>query len=311
MVKRLTAVIFYLPSKAARTLADWAVKFMTTPRAVYSTNEVTNVRALKRRLRPGDVLLVSGSARISYVVKVMTVSHWSHAVLYVGDRRDLLTEEETLLWSKTFGNAALKHLVIDADPVLGVHLKPLDESIGLLIRHCRPEALSSDDLGRVIDHALAQLGKRYDIKHVARLLLFFGFPWEFLPESLRRFFVEFRLSESDTICSRVLSEAFHSVGYPIRPYQVMQNRSSLYNTAVNVATAVTHRGRSTLRLLAGGRFRAAFRRMTDERYTELHLKGTRYITPSDYDLSRFFSVIKDSGDLGIDYRALRTLCPPS
>lgn len=41
--------------------------------------------ALRRTLRPGDVILVAGSSRIATAVKYLTRSTWSHAALYVGD----------------------------------------------------------------------------------------------------------------------------------------------------------------------------------------------------------------------------------
>lgn len=40
---------------------------------------------LAMALRPGDVLLVEGNARISVAIKYLTQSTWSHAALYVGD----------------------------------------------------------------------------------------------------------------------------------------------------------------------------------------------------------------------------------
>src|SRR6478672_11928455 len=41
--------------------------------------------ALRRTLRPGDVLLVAGSSKLSTAIKYLTQSTWSHAALYVGD----------------------------------------------------------------------------------------------------------------------------------------------------------------------------------------------------------------------------------
>lgn len=292
-----------------RGISDWAIRALTDPVKLYSPNEVTDQKKLKSRLQVGDVVLVSGNARISYVVKLLTLSQWSHVVLYVGDRRELLTEAERAEWTARFGEASLKHLVIDADPARRVHLKPLDDYVGLMLRQCRPEALSVDDVDQVIDNALSQLGRDYDIKHIWWLLIFFAFPWEILPESLRRLSTDFTLSETDRICSRVVSEAFHGVGYPIRHASIIRDRGMFHTAGLGFATGITHRGRSAARLLVGGRVRAALSRLTDKRYTEIRLKGERHITPADYDMSRFFSVIKDSEDLAIDYREARSFCP--
>ena len=305
------AALAAVPRGVKRFLIGRAVAALTRPVTLYSPSEVTNLQKLRKRLRVGDVLLVAGDARISHVVKVLTLSQWSHVMLYVGDRRDLLSPAEVEEWTAEFGAQSLKHLVVDADPLRGVHLKPLDHSVGLMIRQCRPEALHPADRERVIEIALSQLGRGYDIQHIIRLLFFFAFPWELLPESGRRFVTDFTLSEDDRICSRVLSQAFHSVGYPIRPRDVIENRGATFRRALGVAAGLKHRGRSTLRLLAGGRVRAAFGRLTAKRYEQFHLKGTRYITPADYDLSRFFSVLKDPEDLAVDYRSATGLTPQS
>lgn len=256
----------------------------------------------------GDVVLVSGNARISHIVKILTLSPWSHVVLYVGNRPDLLTEEQKEEYTQLYGNKACEHLVVDADPLRGVHLRPLDEWSGLMLRHCRPTALRRDDRDQVVDYCLAQLGKKYDRGHIIRLLFFFAFPWDLLPQSLRRIVTDFELSESDTICSRVLAEAFHSVGYPIRPTLFVQNRGSFHSRILGTLFGRKRRITSSFRLLFGGRWSKAIERISDKRYVEIQLSGTRHLTPSDYDLSRFFSIIKDPDDGKVNYRDARVSC---
>jgi hypothetical protein len=309
MPKKYILAISRLPSSIARRFVSRCVQFLTNPIKLYSPSEASNLRVLKKRLKVGDVLLISGNARISHVVKILTTSQWSHVVLYVGNQMDKLTTEELCYWSEKYGALSVQHLVIDADPIRGVHLKPLDDSVGLMVRHCRPAALTTEDILTVTNIALAELGKQYDISHIFRLLFFFAFPWELLPTSLRRFVTEFTLSESDTICSRVLSEAFHSVGYPIRPLDVIQNKKAFFHKALRYTSSLKHRGKSAAKLLAGGRIKAAVCRINDKRYYEILLKGTRYVTPADYDLSRFFNIIKDPDDLNIDYKNASLLVP--
>jgi hypothetical protein len=41
---------------------------------------------LRRVLQPGDILLIEGNTRLSAIIKFLTQSTWSHAVLYVGER---------------------------------------------------------------------------------------------------------------------------------------------------------------------------------------------------------------------------------
>lgn len=300
--------LLQFPYQLLKRIVDHFTLMLTIPRGFASPPEASNFASLKKRLRVGDVILASGTARISSVVKVLTLSPWSHVVMYVGDRRDLLTEEEIQEWAQLFGEESLKHLVIDADPVRRVHLKPLDDFAGLMVRQCRATALTKTDIDTVVSTALVQLGRQYDIKHIISLLFFFAFPWELLPETLRLFITDFTLSEDDRICSRVLSEAFHSVGYPIRPIGVSNRRGPLRDRAIGVASGLRTRRRTAVKLFLGGRFKKAVDRLTDTRYTEIHLRGARHITPADYDLSRFFSIIKDEKDLKINYRQAKTLC---
>ncbi len=301
--------VLEFPGRLLKVIVDYFVSLLTESGSPNNPSDATNIRNLKKRAEVGDVLLVCGTARISYVVKVLTLSPWSHVVLYVGDRRDLLTEDEKTEWREKYGERSMDHLVIDADPVRRVHLKPVDDFAGLTLRQCRAEAMREDDMHQVVESALSQLGRQYDVRHIIRLLFFFAFPWELLPQSMRRFVTDFTLSEDDRICSRVLSEAFHSVGYPIRPVEVVHSRGAIHERALGFAKGMRHRSRSAVKLLLGGRWRKAVNRFADKRYTEIHLRGARHITPADYDLSRFFSIIKDDNDLEIDYREAMTLCP--
>jgi hypothetical protein len=177
-----------------------------------------------------------------------------------------------------------------------------------MLRQCRPEALTKNDVKTVVNSALSQLGKSYDIKHIFRLMLFFTIPWELLPQGFRRFASDFSLSEQDTICSRVIAEAFESVGYPIRPTYIEYGQGNISRNALRLSKGLKTRGLSAFRLLRGGKSKQAFKRLMSERYTEIHLRGVRHVTPSDYDLSRFFSIIKNPDDLEIPYKNANPIC---
>src|SRR5687768_10570746 len=47
---------------------------------------------LRYEIRPADVLLVEGRARVSEIVKTITLSSWSHAGLYIGRLHDVEDE---------------------------------------------------------------------------------------------------------------------------------------------------------------------------------------------------------------------------
>lgn len=289
-------------------IVDAFIALLTKPGAPVHGADAPNLPVLKKSLRAADVILVSGTSRISYVVKVLTLSPWSHVVLYIGDRKDLLSEEEKEEWRNKYGEDSMQHLVLDADPLHKVHLRPLDDYTKYMLRHCRPEALTKEDRKKVVEHSLKQLKKHYDVSHIIRLLFFFATPWELLPQGFRRFITDFSLSEHDTICSRVLAESFESVGYPIRPTYIQYGQGTLSREALRITKGLRHRGKTAFRLLRGGKIGPAISRLTDNRYTEIHLRGARHVTPADYDLSRFFSIQKSPEDLSVEYWNAQTSC---
>ena len=218
-----------------------AVKAFTQSQYPPNPIDASNIVSLRQRLKLGDLVLVSGTARISTVVKVLTRSKWSHVVIYVGNRKDLLEEKEIEEWSSKFGADSMEHLVIDADPIKGVHLKPVDDFAGYVLRHCRAQALDQEDCQKVVDVSIAQMGREYDIKHILKLLLFFALPWELLPAVARRKIRDFTLSEDDRICSRVIAEAFHSVGYPIRPLKIVNYKTKEKNKLSAILSGMKHK----------------------------------------------------------------------
>jgi hypothetical protein len=294
--------------KAIIPFVDWFIGVLSKPGKPVHGADAPNISRYKNDLKLADVVLVSGTARISFVVKALTLSPWSHVVLFVGNRRDLLTEDEIKEWTDLYGEESIEYLVLDADPLRKVHLRPLDDYNRYMLRLCRPEALTKTDRKKVVDHALGQLKKHYDVSHIIRLLFFFAIPWELFPQGVRRFITDFSLSEHDTICSRVLAEAFESVGYPIRPTYIEYGQGSLSTGALRISKGLRYRSKTAFRLLRGGKVTSAFTRLVSERYTEIHLRGARHVTPADYDLSRFFSVVKDTQDLSIDYWNAKTSC---
>ncbi len=298
-----------ISNKILNPILGKAVKAFTQAQHPPNPIDASNVFSLKERLQLGDLVLVSGTARISNVVKVLTRSKWSHVVIYVGDRRDLLTEEEKEEWGSKYGADSMKHLAIDADPIKGVHLKPIDDFAGYVLRHCRAQALDKQDCQKVVDVAIAQMGREYDIKHILKLLLFFALPWELLPAIARRKIRDFTLSEDDRICSRVIAEAFHSVGYPIRPLKIVKYKSQEKNKISSILSGIKNKRKTASKLLLNGKISPALKRLTRHNKTEIQLGAPRHITPADYDLSKFFVIIKDQQDLNIDYKDAKLFCP--
>ena len=264
-------------------LFDMAARALTKPRGKYTLLLPNDFESLLQALRPGDVILVDGDQRISEVIKYLTQSTWSHSVLYVGDEvlRRFPGKRDALL--ATHGRDA-QHMIIEA-LMEGVVASPLSKYASFNLRICRPVSLRREDLVRVLDEVLAQLGVKYDVKNVLDLARYF-FPVSLIPRRFRRQALQFGSGlPTQVICSSLIGRAFQNVGFPILP------------TTTPVVLPAAQR-RFLDRLLRRGLppYPALFRR-------QLH----SIITPRDFDLSPYFEIIKFNPveAARFDYRRIR------
>ncbi|PJD94134.1 MAG: hypothetical protein CK424_00850 [Legionella sp.] len=96
------------------------------------------------------------------------------------------------------------------------------------------------------------MGKKYDVRHLLDLARFL-FPWGLFPRKWRStLFQHNAMQPTEDICSSMIADAFQSVHYPILPFIHEGNRNQM----------------------------------------ELVKRNSRLFTPSDFDYSPFFSVIK-------------------
>jgi hypothetical protein len=161
-------------------------------------------QALRRALRPADVLLVAGGSTLSTAIKYLTQSTWSHAAIYVGEAlRPPATGEP--------------HTLIEVNPVDGCVSVPLAKYERFHTRICRPVGLTQDDREEVITFVVSRLGTQYDMRNIvdlARYLL----PTPPVPTRWRRRMIALGSGEpTRTICSTLIAEAFGRVQYPILP----------------------------------------------------------------------------------------------
>ena len=159
---------------------------------------------LRRTLRPGDVVLVAGSNRVSTAIKYLTHSTWSHAALYVGPIPGATDgpEPHTLI-----------EVVLDA----GCRSVPLSRLDHFHTRICRPIGLTDADRSKLVDFMISRIGIRYDTRNIvdlARYLL----PTLPVPSHWRRHMIALGSGEpTRAICSTLIAQAFERVGYPILP----------------------------------------------------------------------------------------------
>ncbi len=160
--------------------------------------------ALRMVLRPGDVLLVEGTNRISGVIKYLTQSTWSHAALYVGHIGDRETAEGEPL------------TLVEANIGQGVVAAPLSKYARYHTRVCRPTGLTPDDRARVCAYAAERIVFDYDVQNIVDLLRYL-FPLP-VPQRWRRRMIALGSGHpTRIICSALIAQAFENVRYPILP----------------------------------------------------------------------------------------------
>lgn len=184
-------------------------RYLSAPRPHDVQLTTSDPTALAKVLRPGDILLVEGSSRISTAIKYLTQSSWSHAALCIAPPRphgEVSTAPATML---------------EADVNAGVRLVPLESFAELHTRICRPVGLTEDELRTVIDFTIRRVGHRYDMKNIFDLARYF-LPTPPVPTRYRRRLLHMGSGDpTRAICSSLIAEAFQSVGYPVLPKRLL------------------------------------------------------------------------------------------
>ena len=189
--------------------------YLTEPLPDYQRFVWNDPQALRRHIRKGDVLLIDGDNRVSQIIKYLTQSCWSHAVLYVGDELLRRGGEAADRAREAFGDDA-EELLVEALPH-GVVASPLSKYIDYNIRIARPHRLAPDHLKLIVEDALAAIGWRYDLRNVLDLARYL-IPVHVVPNVLRRTALHFGSGQpTEVICSSLLGRLFAKVRFPILP----------------------------------------------------------------------------------------------
>ncbi|MFW2374753.1 MAG: YiiX/YebB-like N1pC/P60 family cysteine hydrolase, partial [Gammaproteobacteria bacterium] len=213
---------------------------------------MSDFERLRYEIRPGDVILVEGRARVSEIIKTITLSNWTHSALYIGRLHDIEDPNLRDYVRSHYDGETDDQLIIES--LLGENT--LVDSISKYrdehIRICRPNGITRKDAQKVISYAINQLGTFYNVRQMLDLARFM-FPYSFLPRRWRSSLFEHNAgAPTHNVCSTMMAEAFSSVHFPILP--------------------VLHRD-------ADGNLK-------------LYKRNTKLITPRDFDYSPYFDVIK-------------------
>ncbi|MBI5718729.1 MAG: lipo-like protein [Burkholderiales bacterium] len=262
------------PSRLAGFLGAALARFLAARRHVHGTSAPTNLAALAATLQPCDVILVEGESRFSTGIKYLTQSTWSHAALYVGDRlSERLSERPSERLGERRSASGERACVIEADVVEGVRAVGLDTFAGLHLRICRPVGLNAGEVLAVIDHAIARLGHRYDLKNIIDLVRWL-LPTPPVPVPWRRCLIALGSGDpTRAICSTLVAEAFQSVRYPILP--IIEQRPGKDPLCPACVDEI------------------------------LHVRHHSLFVPRDFDVSPYFQVVKPTLAVGFDHHTLQ------
>ncbi|MBN9287387.1 MAG: hypothetical protein BGO43_15960 [Gammaproteobacteria bacterium 39-13] len=205
-----------------------------------------------KEILPGDVLLIEGRNRISHIIQQITRSPWSHAALYIGTIPGIEDPELREKVKAAYSGNPETQLLIESEVGEGTIVSPISKYGSDHIRLLRPQGLTTPTIQKVIGYAINRLGRKYDFRHVFDLARFL-FPWGLFPRRWRSsLFQHNALQPTEDICSSMIADAFYSVHFPILPLVQL-------NDAKNV---------------------------------ELIQRNPRLFTPSDFDYSPYFNIIK-------------------
>ena len=213
---------------------------------------LSDFERLEREVKPCDVILVEGRSRVSEVIKLITQSSWSHAVLYIGRLHEIEDGEMRSILRKYYSGSPDVPLIIESELGQGTIVRALSSYECEHLRICRPRNLASAERAGVIAYCIGRLGSGYDVRHIFDLARFL-FPWFILPRRWRSTLFSARPGESTkTVCSTMIAEAFGCVQFPILPL---------------------------VKKVEGDRIK-------------LYRRNPRLCTPSDFDYSPYFDIVK-------------------
>lgn len=219
---------------------------------------LSNFEAIHRTIKPCDVLLIEGRNQTSDIIRRITLSPWSHAMLYIGHFDDI---DDLVLQARIreqLDPQPSDQLVIESILGRGTVVSYLSDYKDDHVRICRPEGLSYTDSRKICRFAIEHLGTLYSIRHILDLARFF-IPWHIIPHKWGSSLFNFHPGPAaQDICSSMIARAFQSVQFPILPLILPKNSSD----------------------------------KTRKPELEFIQRNPKLYTPKDFDYSPYFSIIK-------------------
>jgi len=217
-----------------------------------NSTPLSDFERLSYEIRPCDVILVEGNSHISDVIKIITQSSWTHAALYIGRLHDIDSPALREKIGEFYSGDPGAQLLVETTLESGTTVTPLSRYQRDHLRICRAKGLTRQDAQHITGFAVNKLGGDYNLRQILDLARFM-FPYAVLPRRWRSSLFSHNTGEpTRTVCSTMLAQAFGSVKFPIMPI---------------------------IKLDEKGR-------------REMFMRNPRLFTPSDFDYSPYFDIIK-------------------
>jgi hypothetical protein len=233
-------------------LWECIVSWLNTELRPDPLQNINDFDQLVQDIHPADVILFEGRTRVSEVIKLVTLSPWTHAALYIGTLSDIDTPSLRKQIARYYTGHPDEPLVIESLLGYGTVINPLKKYKNDHLRICRAVRLTSSDAKKIIPFALEHLGMDYDVRQLmdlARLM----FPYAILPRRWRSTLFQHNAGKpTHIVCSSMIARCFQQVHYPILPIVETDEHDKV-------------------------------------RY---YKRSFRLFVPSDFDYSPFFDVIK-------------------
>jgi len=232
-----------------QTIVDW---LNDIPKSNRDMQEINNFDHMSDDLRPSDVVLFEGRSRVGEVIKIITLSPWTHAGLYIGCMDDIKDPKALARVKKHYDGDPKKPLIVESLLGFGTIVSPLTDYADDNLRVCRPDGLVAEDQHKVVNFATEHLGMNYDVRQILDLARFM-FPYGILPRNWRSSLFQHNAGRpTNIICSSMIARCFHSVDYPMLPLIKSDRKDRL----------------------------------------KFHRRDFRLFVPSDFDYSPYFTILK-------------------
>lgn len=205
----------------SNVFADWVIKnaskWLVKGDSAARKNYLYDFDSICEKIRIGDILLIEGNNRISTIIRHVTQSRWTHSVLYIGRFQDIEDPAMREIAKKYCNGDTERQMIIESEIGCGTIISSLTDYQDASLRVLRPEGLTEKDAQKVISFAIGRLGSQYNLHQLLDLARFI-FPWGLFPRRWRSsLFQHNALQPTKDICSSMIADAFQSVDFPILP----------------------------------------------------------------------------------------------